>query len=110
MVWGLCMQIMRAGVALPVLVAVDILPGVSLFLVAPGVVWILGVVPVRYGSAYSTAGNALVGCSVECVACALVVCSRHYPMWWLDCAYVGCGWLWEKEILFLVGEVVISLR
>ena len=66
-------------VALPVFVAVDAWPGVSLLLVAPGVVWILGVVPVRYGLAY-----ALVGCSVECVACALVICSGHYPVWCLD--------------------------
>ena len=73
-------------VALPVLVAVDALPGVSLLLVAFGLVWILRVVPVGYCSTYSSAGNALVGRGVQRVACALVVCSGHYPVWWFDCA------------------------
>ena len=73
-------------VSLPVFAAVDALPGVSLLLVAPSVVWILHVVPVGYGSTYSSAGNALVCRCVQCVARALVVCSGHYPVWWSDCA------------------------
>ncbi len=38
------------GVALPVFLAVNALPGVSLLLVVPGVVGILCVVPAGYGS------------------------------------------------------------
>ena len=97
------------GVALPFFVAVYTLSGVALPFSASVGGLVLRMVPVRYCPSDAASGDAFVGVGVEGISCALVVCSRHDPVWGaLGAERFSCV-LGVQEFLFGGGEVVVAL-